>query len=147
MIRSAYALVVPGTVFTTRSMSFATRSISTRSVPKTLIPIGVRIPVESMSVRALMGMVQALLTPGICTAWSISAISLSMVMPGRHSSSGLRLMTVSAISSGAGSVALLARPALPKTDSTSGKVFRIRSWVCSNSAALVTEMLGRVDGM
>ena len=113
MIRSANAEVVPGTDFTTVSISRARRSISFKSLPKTLIPMGVRIPVDSMSMRALMGMVQALETPGNCSALSISAINLSMVMPDRHSDSGLRLMTVSNISVGAGSVAVLARPALP----------------------------------
>ena len=33
VMRSAKALVVPGTVFTTDSISFATRSISARSLP------------------------------------------------------------------------------------------------------------------
>ena len=52
-------------------------------------------PVESMSMRALIGIVHALETPGNCSDRSISAISLSIVMPGRHSLSGLRLITVS----------------------------------------------------
>ena len=56
-------------------------------------------------------------------------------------------MTVSAISSGAGSVAVLARPALPNTDSTSGKVLMILSWVCNNSADLVTDKAGKVMGI
>ena len=46
---------------------------------------------------------------------------------GRHSVSGLRTTVVSIIEKGAGSVALSARPALPKTRSTSGNDFRIRS--------------------
>ena len=77
------------------------------------MPIGVRMPVDSMSIRALIGIVQAFEMPGIWTALSSSAMSLSMVIPVRHSDSGLRLMTVSNISSGAGSVAVCARPALP----------------------------------
>ena len=104
-------------------------------------------PVDSMSMRALIGMVQALDTPGNCSDLSISAVSLSTVMPGRHSLSGFRLMTVSTISVGAGSVAVAARPALPQTDSTSGKDLMILSWVCSSSAALVTEIPGSVTGM
>ena len=100
-------------------------------------------PVDSMSMRALIGMVQALDTPGNCSDWSISAMSLSMVMPGRHSLSGFRLITVSNISVGAGSVAVEARPALPHTEATSGKDLMILSWVCSSSAALVTEMPGK----
>ena len=70
-----------------------------------------------------------------------------MVMPGRHSVSGFRLMTVSNISSGAGSVAVAARPALPNTDATSGKLLMILSWVCSSSAALVTDIAGSAVGM
>ena len=56
-------------------------------------------------------------------------------------------MTVSNISVGAGSVAVEARPALPKTDTTSGKVLMMRSCICSSSAALVTEIPGSVVGM
>ena len=56
--------MVPGTAFTTASISFASFSISSRSLPNTLMPIGVRMPVESMSMRALIGMVQELATPG-----------------------------------------------------------------------------------
>ena len=104
---------MPGTAFSTCSICLASLSISTRSVPITLTPIGVRMPVDSMSMRALIGMVQALETPGNCSALSISAIRLSIVMPGRHCSFGLRLTTVSNISDGAGSVAVAARPALP----------------------------------
>ena len=63
--------------------------------------------------RARIGMVQAFETPGNCSAWSISAFRLSMVTPGRHSLFGFRLMMVSNISVGAGSVAVSARPALP----------------------------------
>ena len=116
-------------------------------MPITLTPTGVRMPVESMSMRALIGIVQALETPGNCSALSISAIRLSMVTPGRHCSFGLRLMIVSNISVGAGSVAVAARPALPYTDATSGNDLMIRSCVCISSAALVTEMPGSVVGM
>ena len=147
MTRSAKALVVPGTVRIAASIWRATFSISARSVPYTLTPTGVRMPVASMSMRALIGIVQALDTPGNCSALSISAISLSIVMPGRHSLSGLRLITVSNISVGAGSVAVVARPALPHTDATSGNVLMILFWVCSSSAALVTDRPGSVVGM
>src|SRR5204863_6981760 len=101
-------------------------------------------PVESMSMRALIGMVQALETPGNCSDLSISATSLSTVMPGRHSLSGFRLITVSNISIGAGSVAVEARPALPQTDATSGNDLMILSWVWTSSAALVTDKPGNV---
>jgi hypothetical protein len=95
-------------------------------------------PVVSMSIRALMGMVQAFETPGI---WrrafnSLTSSSCEMrsgvmrrstgfshagaqseyhVSLARHSLSGLSRMTVSNIDSGAGSVEVSARPALPKT--------------------------------
>ncbi|MGY4348937.1 hypothetical protein ACVWXM_005404 [Bradyrhizobium sp. GM7.3] len=148
MPRSAYAEEVPGTALSTCSICLASLSISTRSVPIiTLTPIGVRIPVDSMSMRALIGMVQAFETPGNCSALSISAISRSMVMPGRQFSFGLRLTIVSNISEGAGSVAVAARPALPYTEATSGNDRMIRSWVCISSAAFVTEMPGSVVGM
>ena len=147
MTRSAKALVVPGTVRMTASICRASFSISARSVPNTLMPTGVRMPVESMSMRALIGIVQAFETPGNCSALSISAISLSTVMPGRHSLSGFRLITVSNISVGAGSVAVEARPALPHTEATSGNDLMILFWVCSSSAALVTERPGSVVGI
>src|SRR5258708_28388531 len=73
-----------------------------------------------MSMRALIGIVQALLTPGSWSAAFISEIRLSMVTPGLHSPGGFRLTMVSLISTGAGSVAVTARPALPKTEETSG---------------------------
>ena len=38
----------------------------------TLTPTGVRMPVDSMSMRALIGIVQALETPGNCSDLSIS---------------------------------------------------------------------------
>ncbi len=56
-------------------------------------------------------------------------------------------MVVSIIDSGAGSVAVSARPTLPNTDSTSGKVLMILSVCCSISLALVIEMPGKVVGM
>jgi hypothetical protein len=131
----------------TASIWRASFSISARSVPSTFTPTGVRMPVESMSMRALIGMVQALETPGNCSDLSISAISLSTVIPGRHLLSGLRLITVSNISVGAGSVAVDARPALPQTEATSGNDLMILSCVCTSSAALVTDSPGSVVGM
>ena len=101
----------------------------------------------NMSMRALIGIVHELARPGNLSAASISAISVSVVMPGRHSFSGFRLITVSNISSGAGSVAVLARPALPYTDSTSGKVLMMRFVVASSLPASVTDMPGSAAGM
>ena len=42
------------------------------SAPKILMPTGVRTPVVSMSMRALIGIVQALVMPGSCSASFIS---------------------------------------------------------------------------
>jgi hypothetical protein len=50
---------VPGTSLSTASSWSFTLLISAKSLPKTLMPMGVRIPVESMSMRALIGIVQA----------------------------------------------------------------------------------------
>ena len=60
----------------------------------------------------------------------------------RHSVSGFSMMVVSIIVNGAGSVEVLARPALPKTRSTSGKVRRILSCTCSAFCASATDMPG-----
>src|SRR5712691_4060563 len=102
----------------------------------TLTPTGVRTPVDSMSMRALIGIVQALLTPGSRSAASISATSSSQERwsgqngrkagfsqagaqaeyqrgLARHWDSGLSTTVVSPIEKGAGSVEVSARPALP----------------------------------
>ena len=113
-----------------------------RSGPKTLTPTGVRMPVASMSMRALIGMVQALLTPGNCSASSISAISVSTVTPGRHCSLGLQIdhglehLDRRRIGRRRGA-ARLAEHARHF-----GKALMMRSCVCSSSAALVTDMPG-----
>ncbi len=54
---------------------------------------------------------------------------------------------VSIIDSGAGSVEVSARPALPKTRSTSGKLASTRSWALSSSCAWAMDTPGRVVGM
>ena len=63
-------------------------SITERSEPKILIPIGVRMQVESMSIRVLMGMVQALVQPGICITRLSSSTSSSRPMWRRSGHSG-----------------------------------------------------------
>ena len=65
----------------------------------------------------------------------------------RHSERGFNVITVSSIESGAGSVEVCARPALPNTRSTSGNRARIRSVFCSRTCAWLTEMPGMVVGM
>ncbi len=85
--------------------------------------------------------------PGSWIARSISSISFSVVIPSRHSSRGFSVIVVSNIDSGAGSVAVSARPALPKTLSTSGSDAMMESWTRSVSFALAMLMPGRVVGM
>jgi hypothetical protein len=65
----------------------------------------------------------------------------------RHSERGFRTITVSSMESGAGSVEVSARPALPSTRSTSGKRVSIRSVFCSRICAWLTEIPGIVVGM
>ena len=87
--------------------------MTARSGPSTFTPTGLLMPVASMSSRLRMGGIQMLVSPGTRTVLSNSSISLSGVMPARHSSLGLSWMVVSNMTSGAGSVAVTARPALP----------------------------------
>ena len=127
---------MPGPL-TARSTSSPTRAISARSAPNIFTPTGVRMPVVSMSMRSLMGMVQALVVPGIWTARSSSATNSSQEMRsgqtrrrrawtgrgvqeeyqrclGRHSAGGFSTMVVSIMEKGAGSVEVSARPSLAK---------------------------------
>jgi hypothetical protein len=129
-------------------MSVPMRSIEARSGPKILIPTGVRTPVVSMSMRFLIGMVQALDTPGMRNAsfiWETRSSVEATVL--RHWDFGFSRMIVSIMENGAGSVDVSARPALPSTRSTSGKRIRMRSCTWSRRSASVTEMPGSVVGM
>ena len=62
--------------------------IITGSLPATLMPTGVLIPVASMLIRFLIGMTQMLLNPGNLTMRSSSAIKSAVVTPGRHPARG-----------------------------------------------------------
>ena len=53
--RSAKAERVPGTSLMAASISRATRPMTLRSSPAILIPMGVRTPVEIISIRILIG--------------------------------------------------------------------------------------------
>ena len=68
-------LAVPGSVLSRRSISPPIRSIAARSGPKILMPSVVRIPVDNMSVRFLIGIVQLLTTPVKRSCRSILAMS------------------------------------------------------------------------
>ena len=111
------------------------------------MPTGVLMPVASMSMRVLIGITQALVTPGNRTDASSSSMILRVVMPGRHSLCGLSWITVSIMVSGAGSVAVSARPILPNTRSTSGCCLISRSVCCNSSCALPIDRPGSVVGM
>ena len=84
------------------------------------MPTGLLMPVESMSMRALIGIVQAFDTPGNCNALSISAIRETTVTPGRHSALGFRRLTVPSTSVGAGAGAVEARRAGQDTRTAQG---------------------------
>ena len=84
-----------------------------RSSPKIFTPSSVRMPVESMSMRLMIGCVQMLATPGHGRgARPARRCSFSRVIPGRHWSRGFRCMMVSVMLTGAGSVEVSARPDL-----------------------------------
>ena len=104
-------------------------------------------PVDSMSVRFLMGMVQLFTIPVNRSSRSILAISSSWDRRSGHSDGSLRLTMVSTIDMGAGSVALRARPALPHTDSTSGKVMRMLSCFCRRRRCSAIAIPGMEFGM
>jgi hypothetical protein len=84
-----------------------------RSVPATLTPTGLLMPVASMSMRLRIGGTQMLARPGTLHDAVQLLDQLVRRHAGRHSSRGLNWIVVSNISSGAGSVAVSARPALP----------------------------------
>ena len=111
------------------------------------MPTGVLMPVASMSMRVLMGIVHAFVSPGNCTIPSNSEMTSSMVLPAGQVSVSVRVMVVSNIDSGAGSVAVWARPALPSTCFTWGCRAMILSVCWSSSRAFVIDRPGGVVGM
>ena len=74
-------------------------------------------------------------------------MSFSFVMPARHCDSGLSMMVVSIISTGAGSVAVSERPSLPPTDSTSGVCLMTASCHAMMRFTSVSDVLGSSTGM
>ncbi len=152
-----------------RSRRRSARS-SSRSAPKILMPTGVRIPVVSMSMRFLIGIVQALVWPGkLQRRRSARSTSSSQVMRSRQSGRRTRLEPVRrpATSTSAAVVAPLAPRGLSSDrrlhhrerrrigrglgaaglaedalDLGEGAC-RIRSCTCSSACASVTEMPGR----
>jgi hypothetical protein len=78
---------------------------------------------------------------------SISFISRSKVIPGRHWSRGLSTIVVSIIPNGAGSVGVSARPFLPNTDCTSGNALSSASICPSTRVASASDIPGGAVGM
>ena len=79
-VRSANTLRVPLTEGSAASIAVPIFSISAKSAPEIFSPTGVRMPVVSMSIRPLIGIVQAFETPGYVSAAFISSISCSSEM-------------------------------------------------------------------
>ena len=111
------------------------------------MPIWVRMPVESISMRFRMGCVQMFVTPGICNLVSSRARMASLVSPLGHCSFGLKVMVVSHMFTGAGSVEVSARPTLPTTMATAGSAAMMPSCWRRSVVASVREMRGSVMGM
>ena len=122
-------------------------AILSRFCPYTFTPTSVLIPVESILIRLEIGMVQPLVTPGICSLAFSSLMRSSFVLPSRHSLCGFNKIMVSIMEMGELSVAVLALPAFPRTCSTSGIPLMILSCTCSNLLASEFEISGRVTGI
>ena len=116
-------------------------------MPKIFTPTSERIPVVSMSMRLMIGIVQMFDTPGSCTARPISARNRSRVIPSRHWSLGLRCTIVSVMLSGAGSVEVSARATFATTYSTSGNFINAAFCRAAISVFSSSEMLGSAMGM
>jgi hypothetical protein len=86
-------------------------------------------------------------TPGRVVAASSSAMSVSRVIPGRHSASGLSRTIVSVMFSGAGSVEVSAREIFATTMSTSGTRWIAAFCVLVIWSACASEIAGSVTGM
>ena len=111
------------------------------------MPTGVWMPVLCIMTGARIGCTHVFTYPTVCSALSISATSLSFVIPFRHFDFGCSRTVVSIIVSGAGSVDVSARLIFPKTRSTSGNCFSFLSICCNTHPASRLGKPGRVDGM
>ena len=133
--------------------------------------MGVRRPVLSISMRPLIGMVQPAAKPGKLQGLVHLADEFLLrdavgcdvaedrfdpigrprrvpgVAPVATRVLGFRMITVSSMESGAGSVDVSALPALPSTYCTSGNCFIILSVTCRSFCASVMEIPGMVEGM
>src|SRR5665213_58827 len=118
-----------------------------RFCPYTFTPTSVLIPVESILIRLIIGCVQPLVTPGICSLLLSSLMMLSFETPFLHSLRGFNITIVSIILIGELSVAEFTLPALPSTDFTSGSLARILSWTCKILFTSALETSGKVTGI
>src|SRR5665647_3617562 len=100
-----------------------------------------------MLILLMMGCVHPLVTPGICNLLLSSFTISSFVLPGLHSDLGFNKIIVSIMLIGELSVAVLARPALPKTFFTSGTEAIILSCTCNILFTSVLEISGIVTGI
>ncbi len=144
---SANTLLVPGTSAKIFSTCTATSSIFSKSGPKTLIPRLLLKPVDNISVLVWIGIQNIFAIPGNFIVSFISDLSFSQVIPALHWSSGFKVITVSTILRGAGSVAVFARPIFPNTLSTSGNFISILSWMCRILEASVIDIPGTAVGI
>src|SRR5260221_6670790 len=104
-------------------------------------------PVDNILIRLIIGCVQPFTTPGICSLAFSSLMMSSFLIPLRHSSFGFNRIMVSTMLIGELSVAVFARPALPKTFFTSGMLLMILSWTCKSCFASELDISGIVTGI
>src|SRR3546814_10394023 len=105
--------------------------------------------VLSLSVYHTGHRVQYVLSYGrlLACAYELASFGFFLASRRRHTRCALVTGVQTCARPISGSVAVRARPALPKTRSTSGKVASILSVCCSNCLALVMEIPGKADGM
>src|SRR5580765_4412830 len=104
-------------------------------------------PVESILMRLIIGCVQPLVTPGICSLLFNSLMISFFVIPFRHSFFGFSMTMVSIMLIGELSVAVFALPAFPNTDFTSGSEEMILSCTCKILFTSLLETSGSVTGI
>ena len=121
--------------------------MESRFCPYTFTPTSVRIPVDSILIRLIMGCVHPLVTPGICNLALSSLMTSFLLIPFLHSDCGFSSTMVSIMLIGELSVAVFALPALPKTFFTSGTDLMSLSCTCKMRFASLLLTSGSVTGM
>ena len=118
-----------------------------RFCPYTFKPTSVRMPVESILIRLMMGCVHPLVTPGICSLAFSSLMMSFLVRFFLHSLCGFNSTIVSIMLMGELSVAVFALPALPSTFFTSGIDLISLSCTCKILFASLLDTSGKVTGI